>query len=55
MILRIVLSLLVAVIVFLGVLFILNPLLPGIGAYAGLVAVLAGFAYFLAHPYISKR
>ena len=54
MILRIVFSLLVAVIVFLGVLFILNPLLPGVGAYAGLLGFLAGLAYFLAHPYFKR-
>ena len=55
MIARILISLLVAVVVFLIVLFILNPLLPGIGVYAGLLGVLAGLVYFFTHPYLTRH
>lgn len=51
---RFLIALLVAVVVFLAVLFVLNPLLPGIGAYAGLLGVLAGLAYFFAAPHLNR-
>lgn len=48
-------ALLVGVIVFLAVMFILNPLLPGIGVYAGVLGVLAALAYFFGEPYLRNR
>jgi len=54
MLLRYVFSLIVALVVYLGIVFILDTLLPGIARYAGVLGVLAGVANFIAYPYINR-